>query len=58
MSTFRLEVRTGQDIREVPADFWKEDGRWMVFYRRPPQGGTQEYFRIQLADVVSMEIKP
>lgn len=56
--TFRLEMRTGQDIREVEADHFREEGRWLIFFRKPPQGGVKEYWRAQLDDVVSMETKP
>lgn len=55
---FRLEMRTGQDMREVNADSFAESDAWLVFYRNPPQGGGRvEYWRVQLSDVVSMETK-
>lgn len=59
MTDFRLEMRTGQDVRIVTADSFAEDGRWLVFYRLPAVGGrTREYWRVQIDDVVSMETKP
>jgi hypothetical protein len=59
MRKFRIEMRVGQDMREVDADrFGSADG-WLIFYRDPPQGGhSKEYWRVQTADVVSMETKP
>lgn len=52
---FRLELKFGQDQREVDADLWREEGEWMIFYRKPSQGGTAEYWRVRLDCVVSME---
>lgn len=54
---FKLEMRTGQDQRLIEADAWAQADDWMVFYRRPAQGGRVEYWRVRLADVVSMETK-
>jgi hypothetical protein len=52
-------MRTGQDHRNVEADTWSQESDWMIFYRLPPQGGPRkEYWRVRLADVVSMETKP
>ena len=53
--TFRVEVMHGQDQREVNADKFAEQDGWLVFYRKPPQGGTIEYWRVRLDCVVSME---
>jgi hypothetical protein len=50
-------MRTGQDQRLIEADAWAQADDWMVFYRRPAQGGRVEYWRVRLADVVSMETK-
>lgn len=55
--TFKLEMRTGQDQRLVEADQWAQADDWMIFYRLPPEGGRKEYWRVRLADVVSMETK-
>lgn len=53
--TFRVEMRFGQDHRQVDADkFGTEDG-WLIFHRKPPQGGMQEYWRARLDAVVSIE---
>lgn len=52
---FRVEMRTGQDMRIVEADSYREDDRWLIFYRKPPQGGTQEYWRVRMDVVASME---
>lgn len=53
--TFRVEMRVGQDQRRVDADNFGEVDGWLIFYRRPPQGGIQEHWRARLVDVVSME---
>lgn len=52
---FRLEMRVGQDVRDIEADAFAFQDQWMIFYRKPPTGGTKEYWRVQTADVVSME---
>lgn len=53
---FRLEMRTGQDMRHVNADSRAESDGWLIFCRKPPQGGAAlEYWRVRLDDVVSME---
>lgn len=58
MTTFRLEMRSGQDMREVDADKWSEIEGWLVFYRQPAVGGfIREYWRVQRSDVISMETK-
>jgi len=54
--TFRVEMRDGQDQRHVGADLFKESGDWVIFYRKPPQGGTVEYWRAHISSVVSIEI--
>lgn len=57
MTEFRLEMRHGQEQRIVKADSFNAatpDG-WMIFYRKPPQGGTVEYWRVRIDCVVSME---
>lgn len=53
--TFRVEVMHGQDQREVDADKFAEQDGWLVFYRKPLQGGLNEYWRVRLECVVSME---
>lgn len=57
MTQYRVEVKHGQDLRVVEADqFHSEDGSgWLIFYRKPPQGGTVEYWRVRLECVVSVE---
>lgn len=55
--TFRVEMRVGQDFRNVEAHFWQQYDGWMIFYRRPPTGGTVECWRVQCCDVVSMETR-
>lgn len=56
--TYRLEVTHGQDIREVDADGYSQEGDWLVFYRDNPQGGRGlEYCRFRSDCVVSMETK-
>ena len=56
MSTFRIEMKHGQDMRTVEADsFNSNEHGWMIFYRKPPQGGTREYWRVRLESIVSME---
>ena len=55
---FRVEMNTGQPIREVEADWYFTEGQWLIFRRYPVQGGSAvEYFRANIANVVSMEIK-
>jgi hypothetical protein len=60
MKTFRVEMKHGQDIREVEADSYSPGDAfgWMIFYRRPAQGGTQEYWRVRLDSIVSVETRP
>lgn len=59
MNTFRLEMRVGQDFRQVEADGFEQTGSWLIFYRQPAIGGRpREYWRVQQSDVISMEIKP
>ena len=56
---FQLELRVGQDQRQVEADSWSQENDWMIFYRLPPQGGPRtEYWRVRLSDVVCMETHP
>ena len=58
MTKFRIEMKHGQDMREVEADSFNPDIQgWMIFYREPPQGGRREYWRVRLESVVSMESK-
>ncbi len=54
---FRVEMRVGQGMREVDADAFSETGAWFIFYREPPRGGREEYWRVRSEDVVSMEVK-
>jgi hypothetical protein len=57
MATFKVEMKHGQDHRIVEADTFdsdKESG-WLIFYRRPPQGGIREYWRARLDSVISFE---
>jgi hypothetical protein len=58
VTTFKLEMRVGQDQRVVEADSRTEEGDWFVFYRRPATGGTVEYWRVKQADIISMETVP
>lgn len=53
--SFRVEMKHGQDIRHVDADCFSEEGEWLVFHRKPPVGGTREYWRLRLESVVSIE---
>ena len=55
MTEYKVEMRAGQDQRIVKADnFITADG-WLIFYQNPPQGGrAKEYWRVQVADVVSI----
>lgn len=55
---FNIEMRVGQDMRQVDADSFGQAEDWLIFYRKRPQGGSHEYWRVRLADVVSMETKP
>lgn len=52
---FRVEMSEGQDLRLVDADLMSTDGDWLIFHRKPPQGGTVEYWRVVLRCVVSVE---
>lgn len=57
MTEFRLEMKHGQSQRIVEADrFISETASgWLIFYRKPPQGSIEEYWRARLDSVVSME---
>lgn len=57
MKTFRIEMKHGQEHRTVEADSYSSGDAfgWMIFYRKPPQGGTVEYWRVRLESVISME---
>ena len=55
MRTYRLEMLSGQPTREVDADTISYDEEWIMFYRKPPQGGTYEYWRVKNNQVVSIE---
>ena len=56
MTTYRLELRDGQPDREVKADTFMEETGWLIFSRYPATGGTsREFFRIRLAEVLTME---
>ena len=58
MITYRIEMRVGQDMRHVEADQMLEREGWFIFLRKSPQGGSAaEYWRVQSADVISMETK-
>lgn len=52
---FRVEMSVGPETRIVEADACREVGCWLIFYRNPPQGGTQEYWRARMDVVVSIE---
>lgn len=56
---FRVEMKHGQDHRVVDADSFHSDveSGWLIFYRKPMQGGTTEYWRARLDSVISMETK-
>lgn len=53
--TFRVEMTHGQDIRQVEADLFNQMDDWIIFYRKPPQGGVVEYWRARKECVVAME---
>jgi len=55
MTTFRIEVKYGQPQRMVEADTFCEVDGWLIFYRKPPTGGTQEYWRVRLEGILAME---
>lgn len=52
---YHLEMKEGQPSRHVDADHWRANDGWMVFYRKHPQGGIQEYWRVRTDCVVSVE---
>ncbi|MBB6424965.1 hypothetical protein [Sphingopyxis sp. JAI128] len=55
---FRLEMRIGQDQRQIDADSYAFSDCWMIFYRGNPQGGQpKEFWRVKTDDVVCMETK-
>lgn len=54
---FLVETRFGQDQRQVFADSYGQTDDWLIFYRNPPQGGKDEYWRVRLDAVVCMETK-
>lgn len=54
-SQFRVEMSEGQDMRLVDADTMSSENEWLIFYRKPPQGGMVEYWRAALRCVVSVE---
>lgn len=58
MPTYRVEVMHGQDQREVTAESFSFHDGWMIFWRRPAQGGTKEYWRVRTECVVAMETRP
>lgn len=55
--TFRVEMTHGQDMRHVDADFHKTIDGWLIFYRKSPQGGVEEYWRARIEAVVSIETR-
>ncbi|ASK88479.1 hypothetical protein SPHFLASMR4Y_01732 [Sphingorhabdus sp. SMR4y] len=55
--TFRIQMNVGQDMRHVEADGYKQEDPWLIFYRKPAEGGTSEYWRVKTDCVVSMETK-
>lgn len=55
--TYRVEMSIGQDMREVDADSYMLLDGWIVFSRKPPQGGSAEYWRVKDEHVVSIETK-
>lgn len=57
MTTFKLEMTSGQEQRIVEADSWRIDDDWLVFYRKPATGGYAEYWRVQRGFVVCFETK-
>lgn len=52
---YRLEMRAADPQRQINADSHHESGDWLIFYRNPPQGGKDEYWRVRLDAVISME---
>lgn len=56
MTKFRVELKHGQDLRIIEADRYdSNDNGWMIFYRKRLQGGIEEYWRVRLDCVISME---
>ena len=54
---YRLEMRAPDPQRQINADSYHQSGDWLIFYRNPPQGGKDEYWRVRLDAVISMETK-
>lgn len=54
---FHVEMRVGQGLRVVNADSFTSDDHWLIFYRKPPQGGLLEYWRVRIDVVAGMETK-
>lgn len=54
---YLVELRQGEPHRQIDADGFNEIGDWMIFHRKPPQGGIKEYWRVRMTDVVCMETK-
>ena len=55
--TFNLEMAAGYKQRVVDADSFTIQEPWLIFHRRPPQGGSAEYWRVNLQHVISMETR-
>jgi len=58
MDKFQVEMRVGQVMRTVDGDNYSPEDGWLVFFSRPPQGGTKETWRVRLSDVVSITRNP
>ena len=54
---FRVEMSEGQQHRVVDADHMVTEGDWLIFYRKPPEGGRVEHWRAALRFVVCVESK-
>lgn len=51
---YLVEMTTGQDQRQIDADSYREEAGWLIFYRNPPSGGKDEYWRARLDFVASI----
>lgn len=58
MKIYHVEIRGEKSCREIFADGWRENDRWMIFYLNPPEGGTREHLRFQRSEVISIETQP
>lgn len=55
---YRLEMVAADPTRQIDADSFGQADDWLIFYRKPPEGGSQlEYWRVRLSAVISMETR-